>query len=98
MPLVVGDADAAMDACERALGHGVFCQAIRPPTVPHGSSRLRLAVMASHTKSELRWAAGVLARAAGRRSAGRRAPEPRASAVDARAGESRVFDGLAEAA
>jgi glycine C-acetyltransferase/8-amino-7-oxononanoate synthase len=63
MPLVVGDAAAAMDACERALGQGVFCQAIRPPTVAHGSSRLRIAVMASHTKSELRWAAGVLARA-----------------------------------
>jgi 7-keto-8-aminopelargonate synthetase-like enzyme len=63
LPLVVGDAAAAMDACERALAQGVFCQAIRPPTVPHGGSRLRIAVMASHTKSELRWAAGVLARA-----------------------------------
>src|SRR5690349_5116420 len=63
LPLVVGDAGAAMEACERALEQGVFCQAIRPPTVPHGSSRLRIAVMASHTKSELRWAAGVLARA-----------------------------------
>jgi 8-amino-7-oxononanoate synthase len=63
LPLVVGDAGAAMEACERALAQGVFCQAIRPPTVPHGGSRLRIAVMASHTKSELRWAAGVLARA-----------------------------------
>ena len=54
VPLIVGDADAAVAASDRALEHGVFAQAIRPPTVPVGTSRLRLAVMASHTKSELR--------------------------------------------
>jgi 7-keto-8-aminopelargonate synthetase-like enzyme len=58
--VVVGDAAEAMQASERALEKGVFAQAIRPPTVPAGSSRLRLTVMASHTKSELRDAAGVL--------------------------------------
>src|SRR3954454_7666343 len=61
VPLVVGDAGEAMAACERALAQGVFAQAIRPPTVPDGTSRLRLAVMASHTRSELRRAASVLA-------------------------------------
>jgi glycine C-acetyltransferase/8-amino-7-oxononanoate synthase len=61
VPLVVGDAGAAMRACELALARGVFAQAIRPPTVPEGTSRLRLAVMASHTKTELREAARVLA-------------------------------------
>jgi 8-amino-7-oxononanoate synthase len=65
VPLVVGDATEAMAACERALANGVFAQAIRPPTVPEGTSRLRLAVMASHTKSELRSAARVLADAVG---------------------------------
>jgi 8-amino-7-oxononanoate synthase len=63
VPLIVGDAGAAMEACERALEQGVFAQAIRPPTVPEGTSRLRLAVMASHTEAELRRAAGVLASA-----------------------------------
>jgi 8-amino-7-oxononanoate synthase len=61
VPLVVGDAAAAVRASERALERGVFAQAIRPPTVPAGTSRLRLALMASHTKSELREAAKVLA-------------------------------------
>jgi 8-amino-7-oxononanoate synthase len=61
VPLVVGHAGDAMAACERALEKGVFAQAIRPPTVPDGTSRLRLAVMASHTEAELRRAAGVLA-------------------------------------
>jgi glycine C-acetyltransferase/8-amino-7-oxononanoate synthase len=61
VPLVVGDATATVGASERALERGVFAQAIRPPTVPAGTSRLRLALMASHTKSELREAATVLA-------------------------------------
>jgi 7-keto-8-aminopelargonate synthetase-like enzyme len=96
LPLVVGDAAAAMEACERALGQGVFCQAIRPPTVPHGSSRLRIAVMASHTKSELRWSAGVLARAI--RAAAPMAVPSAPERVPAVAGGARVFDGLVEAA
>jgi glycine C-acetyltransferase/8-amino-7-oxononanoate synthase len=68
VPLVVGDAELAMEICEAALGRGVFAQAIRPPTVPPGTSRLRLAVMASHTPDELRFAArtiALVARAAG---------------------------------
>ena len=62
VPVIVGDADEAVRASERALEKGIFAQAIRPPTVPAGSSRLRLAVMASHTRSELRDAAHVLAK------------------------------------
>jgi 7-keto-8-aminopelargonate synthetase-like enzyme len=64
VPLVVGDARQAMRICELAIERGVFAQAIRPPTVPEGTSRLRLAVMASHSKAELREAAHVLGRAA----------------------------------
>jgi glycine C-acetyltransferase/8-amino-7-oxononanoate synthase len=64
VPLIVGDAAQAMRLCELAIKDGVFAQAIRPPTVQEGTSRLRLAVMASHTKAELRDAARVLARAA----------------------------------
>jgi len=64
IPLIVGDADQAMRICEAGIERGVFAQAIRPPTVPHGTSRLRLAVMSSHRKSELRDAAQALARAA----------------------------------
>jgi 8-amino-7-oxononanoate synthase len=64
VPLVIGDAHQAMRICELAIERGVFAQAIRPPTVPDGTSRLRLAVMASHSKAELREAAQVLGRAA----------------------------------
>ena len=63
VPLVLGDPDLAVDVCEGALQRGVFAQAIRPPTVPAGTSRLRLAAMATHTPAEMRWAAKQLAAA-----------------------------------
>jgi 8-amino-7-oxononanoate synthase len=93
VPLIVGDSDAAVAAGERALERGIFAPAIRPPTVPHGTSRLRLAVMASHTKSELREAAAVLAATVP--ASARRAAEPGLAPGDDAAG---VFDGLADAA
>ncbi len=80
VPLVVGDAELAMTICESALARGVFAQAIRPPTVPSGTSRLRLAVMATHRPEELRTAARTLAEAA--RAAGF---EPRSAWVQSRA-------------
>jgi glycine C-acetyltransferase/8-amino-7-oxononanoate synthase len=64
VPVLVGDARRAVALCERALEGGVFAQAIRPPTVPEGSSRLRLTVMANHSAGELRAAARVIGRAA----------------------------------
>ncbi|HEV7585398.1 MAG TPA: 8-amino-7-oxononanoate synthase [Solirubrobacteraceae bacterium] len=64
VPLVVGDEREAIGLCQRALQEGVFAQGIRPPTVPAGTSRLRLTAMASHTASELRAAARVFGEAA----------------------------------
>jgi len=64
VPIVVGDAELAMALCERALDGRVFAQAIRPPTVPEGTSRLRLSVMANHGANDLRAAARLIAGAA----------------------------------
>ncbi|HVW17540.1 MAG TPA: 8-amino-7-oxononanoate synthase [Solirubrobacteraceae bacterium] len=64
LSLVVGDAGLATDLCEAAIERGVFAQAICPPSVPDRASRLRLTVMASHTRSELCGAAEALGRAA----------------------------------
>src|SRR6185437_2639128 len=90
VPLIVGDAAATVAACERALKKGVFAQAIRPPTVPDGTSRLRLAVMASHRSAELRQAARVL---------GAVVPSMPVAPVVQHPAESapRVYDGVAEA-
>jgi 7-keto-8-aminopelargonate synthetase-like enzyme len=64
IPVIVGEADPAMALCERALEHGVFAQAIRPPTVPPGTCRLRLTAIATHRVDDLRKAARVIGRAA----------------------------------
>jgi glycine C-acetyltransferase/8-amino-7-oxononanoate synthase len=64
VPVHVGEAETAMALCERALEQGVFAQAIRPPTVPPGTCRLRLTAMATHKVGELRRAAGVIGGAA----------------------------------
>ena len=96
VPLIVGDATDAVRVSERALERGIFAQAIRPPTVPAGSSRLRLAVMASHTKSELREAAEVLVAAL--QDAARDAAAVEPAERDREVGRSRVFDGLRDAA
>ncbi len=64
VPLIVGEERMTMRLCQEAIERGVFAQAIRPPTVAAGTSRMRLAVMASHTASELRTAARVLGEAA----------------------------------
>jgi 8-amino-7-oxononanoate synthase len=61
VPLLFGDPHAALEACERALDRGVFAQAIRPPTVPEGTSRLRLVARADHDAAELAAAGALLA-------------------------------------
>ena len=64
VPLLAGGEREAMALCQGALERGVFAQAIRPPSVPAGTARLRLTAMASHTPAELRRAARALGEAA----------------------------------
>ncbi len=60
VPLLIGEAADAMALCERLLAEGLFAQAIRPPTVPSGTSRLRLTTMATHRIADLRRAARLI--------------------------------------
>jgi len=53
IPVLVKDPVKAKAMSQRLLQQGIFAQAIRPPTVPTGTSRLRLTVMATHTKDDL---------------------------------------------
>jgi 8-amino-7-oxononanoate synthase len=64
VPLVVGDERDTLRLCQETIDRGVFAQAIRPPTVAAGTSRLRLAAMASHTATDMRMAAEVIGAAA----------------------------------
>ena len=51
--IVLGRPDVAVDFSKRLMGKKIFVSAIRPPTVPAGTSRLRINIMATHTKEEL---------------------------------------------
>lgn len=53
LPLILGSAEVASRFAEVLLAHGVYAPAIRPPTVPEGTSRLRISVIASHTTEDL---------------------------------------------
>ena len=53
IPILVKDPLRAVAMSQRLLGQGIFVQAIRPPTVPMGTARLRLTVMATHTQEDL---------------------------------------------
>ena len=64
IPLLTYDTAATMDLAEACLQAGLVVSGIRPPTVPHGESRLRLTVCAAHKPEELRQAAQKIAFAA----------------------------------
>ena len=53
LPLMVGDANRCMELSLRLLERGVFAHGIRPPTVPPGTSRLRITLMATHTAEQI---------------------------------------------
>ena len=60
IPLLVGDADQALALSDQLLAHGVYAPAIRPPTVPAGTSRIRMSVTAGHTPAQIKHVLDVL--------------------------------------
>jgi len=61
-PLILGDDEAAMGAASRLREHGFFVAAIRPPTVPEGTARLRITLSAAHTTKQIEHLVSALAR------------------------------------
>jgi len=53
IPVAVGDNRPAVQLAEALRARGVLAQAIRPPTVPEGTARLRVTPMATHTAAQL---------------------------------------------
>lgn len=53
VPAILGEARLALDLAARLRESGIFVVAIRPPTVPEGGSRLRLAVSAAHVAADM---------------------------------------------
>ena len=52
-PLIIGDNAAALEVMERLREQGLWVPAIRPPTVPKGTARLRIALSAAHETDDV---------------------------------------------
>ncbi len=64
VPVVVGDARKAVALSRRLEKAGLLVPAIRPPSVPEGTARLRISVTAGHTEEDIRRLVGELAETA----------------------------------
>lgn len=58
--LILGEPRTATTFSDRLMEKGIFVTAIRPPTVPAGTSRLRISLMATHTRADLEYAASEI--------------------------------------
>lgn len=54
IPIIVGEPERAVAAGEQLIQQGFLVGAIRPPTVPQGTSRLRISLSWAHTSNDLR--------------------------------------------
>lgn len=52
-PLLIGEAAAALAVSERLQQRGIMVSAIRPPTVPSGTARLRITLSAAHSEEQV---------------------------------------------
>ena len=53
-PLLIGDSKEAVRVSERLRERGILVPAIRPPTVPQGTARLRISLSAAHRPDDIR--------------------------------------------
>lgn len=60
-PLIVGDNQTAMALMEGLRERGIWVPAIRPPTVPEGTARLRISLSAAHAPQDVERLLGALA-------------------------------------
>ena len=63
LPVIIGEASKTMALAAALLECGVWAHGIRPPTVPVGTSRLRVTPIATHTQSQLAAALDAFAQA-----------------------------------
>ena len=69
IPFVLGTDGAALGAAEELLAAGLYVPAIRPPTVPEGTARLRISVSAEHSRADVDRLCRVLRVVRGHRAA-----------------------------
>ncbi len=63
IPVMIGDSGQAVQVAQRLREHGFWVGAVRPPTVPAGSARLRLSITAAMERDDLAPLPGLIAEA-----------------------------------
>jgi 8-amino-7-oxononanoate synthase len=63
IPVMVGDSAKALAVAEELRKKNVYVKAVRPPTVPEGTARLRFSITRYHQEEELKECARNLASA-----------------------------------
>ncbi|UUO22212.1 8-amino-7-oxononanoate synthase [Colwellia sp. M166] len=58
--IVIGDEITTLDVCQQLRNKGIWLSAIRPPTVPQNSSRLRVTITASHEVKDINYLANCI--------------------------------------
>jgi len=53
VPIILGEPARAMEKARELYANDIYVPAIRPPTVPKGTSRLRVSLMAGHTRQDI---------------------------------------------
>jgi 8-amino-7-oxononanoate synthase len=69
MPVIMGADQAALDAAAALQAEGFDVRAIRPPTVPENTARLRITINATHSENDITRLAAALQRAALKKAA-----------------------------
>ncbi|MBU2540424.1 MAG: 8-amino-7-oxononanoate synthase [Candidatus Omnitrophica bacterium] len=64
IPILTKENELTMEFSQRLFDRGIFIQGIRPPTVPKDQARLRLTVIASHTREDLERALAAIKKTA----------------------------------
>jgi 8-amino-7-oxononanoate synthase len=62
IPIIIGDNSLTVDAMNSLINESILLSAIRPPTVPKGTARLRMSVTLAHEKTDLTHAAQTIAK------------------------------------
>jgi glycine C-acetyltransferase/8-amino-7-oxononanoate synthase len=61
LPVLIGSVQQTMALADGLLQRGILAHGIRPPTVPEGTSRLRVTPIATHTREQLAQALEIFA-------------------------------------
>jgi 7-keto-8-aminopelargonate synthetase-like enzyme len=62
VPVMIGDSAKTLKAADKLFEYGVYATAIRPPTVPNVTARIRSTLMSTHSKQDIDMAVALIGR------------------------------------